>query len=140
MDKVVDHILVFQGEGDIRDFPGNYTQYRDWKTIADKEKAERERIEKEKQERKMQAAGTAEQKASHRGSKSERKLTYKEKKEMEQLEADLERLEKEKADIEAALSSGTISVDEITEMSKRLPMLNDEIDEKTMRWLELSEI
>jgi ATP-binding cassette subfamily F protein uup len=140
MDKVVDHLLVFQGEGDIRDFPGNYTQYREWKTIADKEKAEQERIEKEKQERKLQNTAGAPANTSHRGSKNERRLTFKERKEMEQLESDLERLEQEKTEIETALSNGSLSVDEITSMSKRLPLLNDEIDEKTMRWLELSEI
>ena len=140
MDKVVDHLLVFQGEGDIRDFPGNYTQYREWKTIADKEKAELERIEREKLERKLQNTAGASANTSHRGSKNERRLTFKERKEMEQLESDLERLEQEKTEIETALSNGSLSVDEITSMSKRLPLLNDEIDEKTMRWLELSEI
>ena len=132
MDKVVDHLLVFQGEGDIRDFPGNYTQYREWKDIADQKEAEKKRAEQEKQEKATPAP-------SFKANKT-RKLTYKEKKEMEQLELDIEQLEQEKSKIETALSSGNITVEEITTLSKRLPLLNDELDEKTMRWLELSEI
>ena len=100
----------------------------------------RAQMEKEKQERKLQNTAGASANTSHRGSKNERRLTFKERKEMEQLESDLERLEQEKTEIETALSNGSLSVDEITSMSKRLPLLNDEIDEKTMRWLELSEI
>jgi ATP-binding cassette subfamily F protein uup len=132
MDKVVDHLLVFQGEGDIRDFPGNYTQYREWKDIADQKEAEKKRAEQEKQEKVTPAP-------SFKANKT-RKLTYKEKKEMEQLELNIEQLEQEKSEIETALSSGNITVEEITTLSKRLPLLNDELDEKTMRWLELSEI
>ena len=132
MDKVVDHLLVFQGEGDIRDFPGNYTQYREWKDISDQKEAEKKRAEQEKQEKATPAP-------SFKANKT-RKLTYKEKKEMEQLELDIEQLEQEKSEIETALSSGNITVEEITTLSKRLPLLNDELDEKTMRWLELSEI
>jgi len=126
MDKVVDHLLVFNGQGDIRDFPGNYTHYRDWKEV--KEQYDKE-LEKPKEE-----------KTSRVRLNDKRKMTFKEKKEFEQLETLIAELEQEKADIEAALCSGTLSVDELTEKSKRLPELNDLIDEKTMRWLELSEI
>jgi ATP-binding cassette subfamily F protein uup len=130
MDKVVDHLLVFNGNGDVQDFPGNYSQYREWKT-------EKEKAEKEKTEAVKPAETTA---ANNRNANRTRKLTYKEKKEFEQLEKDLESLNKEKEDIETALCGGTTSVEEITKLSKRLPELNNEIDEKEMRWLELSEI
>ena len=126
MDKVVDHLLVFKGQGDIRDFPGNYSDYRDW--IEAKEQHEKEQ-EKAKEEK------TARVRLNDK-----RKMTFKEKKEFEELEGLIAQLEEEKAQIEAALCSGTLSVDELTEKSKRLPELNDLIDEKTMRWLELSEI
>lgn len=129
MDKVVDHLLVFRGQGDIKDFPGNYTQYREWVALEDK---------------KAVSAGQASMtsstsKPSYRHD-DRRRLSYKEKREMEQLEKDIATLEAEKKQIEEALCGGTTSVDEITAMSKRLPMLNDELDEKSMRWLELSEI
>ena len=130
MDKVVDHLLVFRGQGDIKDFPGNYTQYREWE--------------------KMEATSTTStiNKTSSTSSTGRtnyrhddrRRLSYKEKREMEQLENDIAALEDEKKQIEEALCGGTTSVDEITAMSKRLPVLNDELDEKSMRWLELSEI
>jgi len=126
MDKVVDHLLVFNGQGDIRDFPGNYTHYRDWKDAKEQREKEQEKPKEEKTTRVRL--------------NDKRKMTFKEKKEFEQLEALIAELEQEKADIEAALCSGTLSVDELTEKSKRLPELNDLIDEKTMRWLELSEI
>ena len=129
MDKVVDHLLVFRGQGDIKDFPGNYTQYREWVALEDK---------------KAVSAGQASMtsstsKPSYRHD-DRRRLSYKEKREMEQLEKDIATLEAEKKQIEEALCGGTTSVDEITAMSKRLPTLNDELDEKSMRWLELSEI
>jgi ATP-binding cassette subfamily F protein uup len=126
MDKVVDHLLVFNGQGDIRDFPGNYTDYRDWREARDRHNREQEKAKEEK---------TARVRLNDK-----RKLSFKERKEMEQLEADIAALEAEKADIETALCSGTLSVDELTEKSKRLPVLGEELDEKTMRWLELSEI
>ncbi len=139
MDKVVDHLLVFNGQGDIRDFPGNYTQYRDWREA-------KARQEKE-QERAAQAKGTAGASGSEgegKGGKvrlnEKRRMSFKEKREFEQLEQEIATLEAEKQAIETALCSGTLSVDELTEKSKRLPLLTDEIDEKTMRWLELSEI
>jgi ATP-binding cassette subfamily F protein uup len=123
---VVDHLLVFNGQGDIRDFPGNYTDYRDWREARDRHNREQEKAKEEK---------TARVRLNDK-----RKLSFKERKEMEQLEADIAALEAEKADIETALCSGTLSVDELTEKSKRLPVLGEELDEKTMRWLELSEI
>lgn len=126
MDKVVDHLLVFKGQGDIRDFPGNYSDYRDWKLA---------RAEHEKE-----AAKPKEEKTQRVRLNDKRRLTFKERKEMEQLETEIATLEEEKKIIEEALCSGTLSVDELTEKSKRLPLLNDELDEKSMRWLELSEI
>ena len=129
MDKVVDHLLVFKGDGDIKDFPGNYTQYRQWSQLQPNEPKETKEPKVEKSTK--QPANNPQQK---------RKLTFKEKRELEQLEKDIEALEAEKKQIEEALCGGTTSVDEITKMSKRLPVLNDELDEKSMRWLELSEI
>ena len=128
MDKVVDHILVFNGNGNIKDFPGNYSQYREWKNLLPKPANE------------AQTSSTKEEWKANKSANKVRKLTFKEKREMEQLEADIERLETEKKEIENLLSSGTTEVDKIVEMSKRLPLLNDELDEKSMRWLELSEI
>ncbi len=129
MDKVVDHLLVFSGEGVIRDFPGNYTQYRDVAAMESKESM----------------AAKASQKQTEAPAKKDyhndtrRRLSYKEKMEYQQLEKDIERLEAEKKQIEDALCSGTLSVDELTEKSIRLPKLEEELDEKSMRWLELSE-
>ena len=130
MDKVVDHLLVFKGDGVVDDFPGNYTQYRDFCSIKEKETTETQR--------KSQPA-EARRKPVHEGSDRRRRLTYAERREYEALEADIERLETEKADIEAQLCSGTLSVERITELSKRLPELSAELDEKSMRWFELSE-
>lgn len=131
MDKVVDHLLVFQGNGLVKDFPGNYTQFRDSEKLTLKEETTKDN------------PGTASVQTTANGkprlTEKKRKLTFKERQEFEQLEKDIEALEQEKTDIESALSSGTASVDEITTMSKRLPLLNDELDEKSMRWLELSE-
>ena len=128
MDKVVDHLLVFNGQGDIRDFPGNYTDYREWKAAkADFEKENAPQSKKEKPARRERPEG-------------KRRMTFKEKKEFEQLEQEIAALEEEKKMIEAALCSGTLGVEELTEKSKRLPVLDKELDEKTMRWLELSEI
>ena len=125
MDKVVDHLLVFKGQGEIKDFPGNYTQYREWQALQPRESG----VVKESKDTRPVRETT-----------SKRKMSFKEKREFEQLEKDIAALEAEKKSIEDALSSGTLSVDEITTMSKRLPLLNDELDEKSMRWLELSEI
>ena len=130
MDKVVDHLLVFNGGGDIRDFPGNYTQYREWKEA-------KARHDKEQQAAtKPQAAA----KPARTRQDEKRRMSFKERREFEQLEKEIAELEAEKKAIEEALCSGTLSVDELTEKSKRLPQLTDLIDEKTMRWLELSEI
>ena len=135
MDKVVDHLLVFKGQGEIKDFPGNYTQYREY-SRGEEQEVRGERIEKAKNQSQQSIPLT-----SHPSPlTSKRKLSYKEKREMEQLEKDIAALETEKKQIEEALCGGTTSVDEITAMSKRLPMLNDELDEKSMRWLELSEV
>lgn len=128
MDKVVDHLLVFKGQGEIKDFPGNYTQYREWQALQPKESA-------------FAAQKPAKVTTDTRSEReTKRKMSFKEKREFEQLEKEIATLEDEKKQIEDALSSGTLSVDEITQMSKRLPLLNDELDEKSMRWLELSEL
>ena len=126
MDKVVDHLLVFNGQGEIRDFPGNYTDYREWKEA---------KMRQEKKDEKQVDPKTAKVRLNDK-----RRMSFKERREFEQLELDIAALEAEKAQIEAALCSGTLSVEELTDKSKRLPALNDELDEKTMRWLELSEL
>ena len=130
MDKVVDHLLVFKGDGDIQDFPGNYTQYRQWSQLQPNEPKESKEIKTEKETKT----------APENNTQQKRKLTYKEKRELEQLEIDIEKLETEQRQLEEALCSGTLSVEDLTEKSKRLPLLKDELDEKSMRWLELSEI
>ena len=126
MEKVVDHLLVFKGGGEVQDFPGNYTQYRQWSQLSSQTEVKAAPAEKK-------------EKPAYRN-ETKRKLSYKEKTEFEQLGKDIASLEAEQAEIEAQLSSGALSVDEITEKSKRLPILKDELDEKSMRWLELSEI
>ncbi len=131
MDKVVDHLLVFKGDGVVDDFPGNYSQYRDYCAIKEKETAN--------QEKKTPNLTEAKRKPVHEGSNRRRRLSYAERKEYEALETDIEHLEKEKADIEAQLCSGTLTVEQITILSRRLPEVNDELDCKSMRWLELSE-
>ena len=132
MDKVVDHLLVFKGDGEIKDFPGNYTQYRDWQTLQPKEAKE------SNPSREMISSKESRDSRSSRDSK--RKMTYKEKTEFERLEKEIAALEAEQKQLEEALCSGTLSIDELTEKSKRLPQLKDELDEKSLRWLELSEI
>ena len=140
MDKVVDHLLVFKGEGEIQDFPGNYTQYREWSRLQTKEEeasAKGKSAANAPAKTESNAAGTAKRDASF---ENKRKMTYKEKREYEQLAKDIEALEAEQKQLEEALCSGTLSVDELTEKSKRLPLIKDELDEKEMRWLELAEI
>ena len=141
MDKVVDHLLVFKGGGVIKDFPGNYSQYREWSQAEDAKRQELGLRNKEtgvkRQEQKAQQSDVVPKSAT---SPSRRKMTYKEKREFEQLESDIAALEAEQKAIEEALCSGALSIDELTEKSKRLPLLKDELDEKSMRWLELSEI
>ena len=127
MDKVVDHLLVFKGNGEIKDFPGNYTQYREWQKMQSKNDVEKT-IKAEPKQSNLKTT-----------TKESRKLTFKEKREFEQLEKDIEKLEAEQKEIEEALTSCTLSVDEITEKSIRLPKLKEELDEMTMRWLELAE-
>ncbi len=134
MDKVVDHLLVFHGDGVISDFPGNYTQYREWSALKSKEEAEaggKDSSHKDSSEAKPK-------KDYHHDTR--RRLTFKEKRELEQLTLDIDALEQEQKALEAALCSGTLSVEELTEKSKRLPLLKDELDEKELRWLELSDI
>lgn len=127
MDKIVDHLLVFQGNGVIQDFPGNYTQYREWSALKPKELKEKNQP-LEKKDRKVQDVSVR------------KKMTFKEKREFEQLEKDIAALEKEQKIIEEELCGGKLTIDELTEKSKRLPVLKDELDEKSMRWLELSEL
>jgi len=131
MDKVVDHLLVFKGDGKIKDFPGNYTQYRQWNALQPKN---------ESQVKEMGNSANARKSEKPSNTSDRRKMTYKEKRMFEQLEKDIAALEEEQHQLEEALCSGTLSVDELTEKSKRLPLLKDELDEKSMRWLELSEI
>ena len=145
MDRVVDHTLVFQGNGEIQDFPGSYSQYRDWKEQNDKEQGARSKEQGARS--KEQGARSKEQGARSKGQEKPdgrnqnraRRLTFKERQEFNQLEQDIATLEAEKKQIETALCGGTTSVEEITNMSKRLPLLTEELEEKEMRWLELSE-
>ena len=129
MDKVVDHLLVFNGDGEIKDFPGNYTQYRTWSALQPREAKPQSEPKTPNETRPVNETR-----------ETRRKFTYKEKREFEQLEHEIAALEEEQRQIEEALCSGTLSVEELTEKSKRLPLLKDELDEKSMRWLELSEI
>lgn len=130
MDKIVDHLLVFRGEGEIKDFPGNYTQFREWESLKPKEQADA----------KNNAADSEKKEKREFVGEQRRKKTYKEKCEFERLEKEIAALEEEQKTIEEALCSGTLSIDELTEKSKRLPLVKDELEEKEMRWLELSEI
>jgi ATP-binding cassette subfamily F protein uup len=141
MDKVVDHLLVFKGEGEIQDFPGNYTQYREWSRLQEKDEAEKAAATTKNAGNNNTAAndgaGTAKRDANF---ENKRKMSYKEKREYEQLTQEIEKLTDEQKKLEEALCSGTLSVEELTEKSKRLPEIKDELDEKEMRWLELSEM
>lgn len=140
MDKVVDHLLVFKGEGEIQDFPGNYTQYRDWSKLQEKDEAEKAAAAAKTASNNTavnDGVGTAKRDANF---ENKRKMSYKEKREYEQLTQEIDKLTEEQKKLEEALCSGTLSVDELTEKSKRLPEIKDELDEKEMRWLELSEM
>ena len=128
MDKVVDHLLVFKGNGEVQDFPGNYTQYREWRSLKSKDE--------EKDNNTVQKAAAVREKRHS----DKRRMTYKERLEYAKLEQEIAQLEAERKLLEEQLCSGTLSVDELTEKSKRLPVLKEELDEKEMRWLELSEI
>ena len=129
-DKVVDHLLVFKGEGSIQDFPGNYTQYREWSKLKSDEE----------NKNKVTKNNSSNKKKNDYHNDTRRRMSFKEKYEFQQLSKDIEALEQEQKNIEDALCSGTLSVDELTEKSKRLPILKDELDEKSLRWLELSEL
>lgn len=138
-DKIVDHLLVFHGNGEVQDFPGNYTQYREYQKLLPKDSSSSKSVARAEQTYPKQAS--QKQSGGRRdGGENKRRMSFKEKREFEQLDKDIERLTKEKSDIESALSSGSASVEEITEMSKRLPVVNEELDEKELRWLELSEL
>lgn len=129
MDKVVDHLLVFKGNGDIKDFPGNYTQFREWQKLqSETEQTPKPVVTEENKER------------NRNRNQEKKKLSYKEKLEYERLEKEISQLEAEQRDIERKLCSGELPIDKITEYSIRLPILKEELDEKSMRWLELSEI
>ena len=141
MDKVVDHLLVFKGEGEIQDFPGNYTQYRDWSRLQEKDEAEKAaaaaKTTVSNSASTNDGAGTAKRDANF---ENKRKMSYKEKREYEQLTQEIHKLTEEQKKLEEALCSGTLSVEELTEKSNRLPEIKDELDEKEMRWLELAEM
>ena len=141
MDKVVDHLLVFKGEGEIQDFPGNYTQFRDWSRLQEKDEAEKAaaaaKTTASNSASTNDGAGTAKRDANF---ENKRKMSYKEKREYEQLTQEIDKLTEEQKKLEEALCSGTLSVEELTEKSKRLPEIKDELDEKEMRWLELAEM
>ena len=132
MDKVVDHLLVFKGEGEIQDFPGNYTQYRDYQKMKSKEDNQSKPVKNTKQ-----VNTEAKNNSSING---KRKMTFKEKREYEQISEKINQLETEQKQLEEELCSGYLSVEELTEKSKRLPILKDELDELELRWLELSEL
>ena len=141
MDKVVDHLLVFKGEGEIQNFPGNYTQYREWSRLQEKDEAEKAAAAAKSIANNSAStndgAGTAKRDANF---ENKRKMSYKEKREYEQLTQEIDKLTEEQKKLEEALCSGTLSVEELTEKSKRLPEIKDELDEKEMRWLELAEM
>ena len=132
MDKVVDHLLVFKGEGEIQDFPGNYTQFRDFQKMKSKEE--------EQQKPSKNSSPTANESKKDYRNNTKRKMSFKEKREYEQLSDKIAQLEEEKQKLEEELCSGNLSVDELTEKSKRLPILKEELDELELRWLELAEL
>ncbi len=134
MDKVVDHLLVFKGQGAIQDFPGNYTQYRTWSALKSKEELTASKNTP------TVATPTTQRQSGASAPTAKRKMSYKEKREFEQLEKDIAALEEEQKQVEESLCSGQLSIEELTEKSKRLPLLKEELDEKSMRWLELSEL
>jgi ATP-binding cassette subfamily F protein uup len=131
MDKVVDHLLVFKGDAELKDFPGNYTDYREWNELLE---------EQERDEKKKAKSKTSTTKTQHVKKEKTSRLSFKDKQEFEELEKLIPQLENEKKDIETQLASGKLSTDEIIQVSQRLSEVNGLIDEKTMRWLELSEI
>ena len=126
IDKIVDHLLVFKGNGEIQDFPGNYTQYREWKSLQSAEEKKSVNTETKVKRGKSQ--------------NGKRKMSYKEKRRFEQLEKEITELEDEQRNIEEELNSGTLSVEELMEKSKRFAVIKNMIDDRTMEWMELSEI
>lgn len=126
IDKIVDHLLVFKGNGEIQDFPGNYTQYREWKSLQSAEEKKSVNTETKVKRGKSQ--------------NEKRKMSYKEKRRFEQLEQEITELEDEQRNIEEELNSGTLSVEALMEKSKRFAVIKNMIDDKTMEWMELSEI
>ena len=126
MDKVVDHILVFKGEGEIQDFPGNYTQFREWDNLQLADTSKEEKREKTP--------------IKNYRSEEKKKMSYKEKREFETLESEIAKLETDISNLEAELCSGSLSIEELTDKSILLPKLKKELDDKSMRWLELSEL
>jgi len=124
MDRTVDHLFVFEGNSVIKDFPGNYSDYREWKNLQKEEKAvKKEERPKERENKRDYSA----------------KMSFKERKEFEALTVDIEKLEEEKRSIEEALSAGTLGVEELTQKSQRISEIIAELEDKEMRWLELSE-
>lgn len=140
MDKVVDHLLVFKGNAEIKDFPGNYTDFREWELFSGERKTESDGRSVENGKRKPESVGQNDAKENKNNVSAKRKLSFKEKQEFEALEREIPELEEEKAKIEEAMSSGALSNDQIVKASERFSVLLELIDEKTMRWLELSEI
>jgi ATP-binding cassette subfamily F protein uup len=135
MDKVVDHLLVFKGDAELKDFPGNYTDYREWSDLMDEQEREEKANENKAKNQELKSSASVKKPKPQKT-----KLSFNEQREYESLEVEIAQLEEEKLDIEAKLASGTLDTDAIVEISKRHAVLNDLIDEKTMRWLELSEI
>ena len=127
MNKVVDHLLVFKGQGEVQDFPGNYEQYHEWLALQSKTDAP------------AAEANKGEKPKNDYHNDTRKRLSFNEKREFEQLEKEIEALETEQKQLEEALCSGQLSVDELTEKSKRLPVIKELLDEKGMRWLELAE-
>jgi ATP-binding cassette subfamily F protein uup len=136
MDKVIDHLLVFQGDCKIKDFPGNYTDYRQWRELKEEEERELAELEKKSNQHKQAAV----QQPKNSNTEGKRKLSFNEKREYEQLTKDIESLEKEKSELELALASGTLSNDELIAKSQRFQEVTDLLDEKELRWLELDEL
>ena len=136
MDKVIDHLLVFQGDCKIKDFPGNYTDYRQWRELKEEEERELAELEKKSNQHKQAAV----QQPKNNNTEGKRKLSFNEKREYEQLTKDIESLEKEKAELELALASGTLSNDDLIQKSQRFQEITDLLDEKELRWLELDEL
>jgi ATP-binding cassette subfamily F protein uup len=140
MDKVVDHLLVFKGNAELKDFPGNYTDYREWCEIEEEQEREEKKTSSRTLPKMEEVANNVAKNNNASETNSKKKMSFKDKQEFELLEKEIPSLESEKATIENQLSSGTLTADEIIKVSQHFAHLSDMIDEKTMRWLELSEI